>query len=137
MTIGTVSASGNIFTFPVTAPTTPGNVTFTAKVGTNTVGTGSLVVNPYALNVIDGTNSVATQYDFTSGAAKTFTVSENAYSGAFTVSTSNTNVTASISGGVLSVTPVNAGLTTVTVRDSSGQSKSFDVSVTTVTITVH
>jgi len=38
---------------------------------------------------------------------------------------------------VLSVTPVGAGLTTITITDQYGQTVTFDVSVTTVSITVH
>lgn len=135
--IGTPTASGNVFTFPVTAPATPATVVFTARVGSSVVGTGNLAVTPYALLVRDGTTPVAAQYDFTSAAAKTFAVSEQGYAGAFTVQTSNTNVTASLSGGTLTVTPVRAGLTTITVQDAYGQEVTFDVSVTTVSITVY
>ena len=134
VTIGAASASGNIFTFPVTAPvslTTPTTVIFTAQVGGNTVGTGSLVVSAYLPVINDGASPVTAQYDFTSGAAKTFTVSETSSNSVFSVSSSNTGgATASIASGVLTVTPVGAGLSTITVSDQYGQNVGFDVSVT-------
>jgi len=142
VTIGAATAAGNVFTFPVTAPasisTNPTNITFTAQVGGNTVGTGALIVkaNPVAITV--GNQPIAPVFDFTSGTTQTFNLNQPGSTGVFTSASSNTGVaTASISGGVLSVTPVGAGLTTITITDQYGQQVTFDVSVTTVSITVH
>lgn len=138
--IGAPSVSGNVFTFPVTAPPTPGDVHFDATVDGNTVGTGTLFVSPYPISVTDGTTPIPDQYDFTSSDrdGKAFTLNQpGSNSNAFTVSTSNSNVTTILQGNRLIIFPVSAGLTTVTLTDGYGQATSFDVSVTTVSVFVH
>lgn len=141
ITPNAASSQGNVFVYDVTAPGSPGTYGFDASVNGTAVGHADLLVQAYSLTVSLGATPIAPngRYDFTSGAAQVFTVQESGYSGAFHLVNSNPAVvTASLTGGALSVTPVGAaGLSTLTVTDDNGQSFSFDVSVTTVTITVN
>ncbi|THF87839.1 hypothetical protein E7T09_00965 [Deinococcus sp. KSM4-11] len=122
--------------FPITAPNTSGPVTITVASGGVTVKTLTLTVKGNPVTVLDGTQPVPALYDFPSGAAKAFTLQEAGYSGAFTVTANNSNVTASVSGTTLTVTPVSAGTTTLTVSDARGQSMHFDVRVSTLDLVV-
>ena len=140
-TVTLTGTNGNVFTYTVTAPATPGTYRFSASVNGTVVGQADLVTTPYPLVVLNGATPLVagSRYDFTSSAAKTFTVQETQYSGAFTVTSSNAAVaTASISGGTLTVTPGSGvGITTITVSDANGQSFAFDVSVTAVTLVIN
>ncbi|GMA15241.1 hypothetical protein E5F05_01260 (plasmid) [Deinococcus metallilatus] len=139
-TVTATSSSGNVYTYSVTAPSTPGKVTFDARVNGTLVSQADLMVSAYPLVVKDGSTSLSAgaRYDFASAAAKTFTVQEDHYSGSFSAASSNTGVaTASLSGGTLTVTPVGVGISTITVQDTNGQSFTFDVTVTAVTITIN
>lgn len=140
-TVTLTGTSGNVFTYTVTAPATPGTYRFSAGVNGTIVGQADLVTTPYPLMVLNGATPLVagSRYDFTSSAAKTFTVQEAQYSGAFTVTSSNAAVaTASISGGTLTVTPGSGvGISTITVSDANGQSFAFDVSVTAVTLVIN
>ncbi|THF87840.1 hypothetical protein E7T09_00970 [Deinococcus sp. KSM4-11] len=136
------AAVNNVFTFPVTAPTSitanPTTVVFTAKVGGNTVGTGTLTVNANPVVITVGGQPIPPVFDFSSGGAQTFTLSQPGSTGVFTSASSNPGVaTATITNGVLTVTPIGAGVSTITITDQYGQTVTFDVTVTTVSITVH
>lgn len=140
-TVGPVSQSGNVFTYAVTAAAAPETATFTVTSGGNTVGATNLAVTAYPLTVSDGSAALVGggRYDFQNGGAHTFAVAEASYTGGFTVTSSNAAVaTASVSGGVLTVTPGStAGFSTVTVQDSFGQSFKFSVSVTTASLVIN
>lgn len=141
-TVGAVSQNGNVFTYAVTAAAAPETATFTVTSGGNTVGATNLAVTAYPLTVSDGAAALVSgtaRFDFQNGGAHTFAVAESGYTGSFTVTSSNAAVaTASVSGGVLTVTPGHtAGFSTVIVQDSFGQSFKFTVSVTTASLVIN
>ena len=141
-TLGAASQSGNVFTYAVTAAAAPETASFTVTSDGNTVGSTNLVISAYPLTVSDGgvaLTSGSSQYDFQDGNAHIFMVAESNYPGAFSVTSSNTAAaSASISGGALTVTPNGtAGLSTITVTDTFGQSFTFTVSVTTGSLTIN
>lgn len=141
VTPNAASSHDNVYVYDVTAPATPGTYGFDASVNGAAVGHADLVVQAYSLTVSLGATPITagSRYDFSSGAAQVFTVAESSYAGAFHVTSSNPGVVAaSLSGGSLTLTPSGAaGLSTITVTDDNGQSFAFDVSVTTVTITIN
>lgn len=77
------------------------------------------------------------RYDFGSNAPQSFTVSEQGFAGPFTLVTNSAPSVASASlvGGALTVTPLAAGETTLTIGDGA-QTRTFTVGVTTATITI-
>lgn len=108
-----IASSGAIFTAPVTA-------------------TGRIVLSPTVLNFVAAGSAYA----------QTFSASETNYSGTFTQSNtcnpnSGTIATISPASGTapvtFTVTPQSAGSCTVTIGDSSGQSTSLTIGVTTST----
>jgi hypothetical protein len=140
-TLGTASQSGNVFTYVVAAAVAPETSSFTVKSDGNTVGAANLAITAYPLVVSEGGAALSSgsQYNFQDGNAHTFAVTETNHPNPFSVSSSNTAAaTASISGGVLTVTPnTTAGFSTITVTDTFGQSFSFTVSVTTASLTIN
>ena len=141
-TVGSVSVNGNVFTYTVTAASMPETATFTVTSGGRAVGAANLLVSASALSVSDGLSALvsgSSRYDFQDAAPHVFTLSEPGYDGAFTVSSSNAGVaSASVSGGALTVTPGSSGgFSTISVKDASGQTFSFDVSVTTGSLTIN
>ena len=139
--VGAAVLTGNVFSYPVTAASSPETASFSVRVGTQVVGAASLVVTPYPLGVSDGAAALVagSQYDFTDGKAHTFTASETGYAGAYSASSSNLTAAAvSISGGAVTVTPgTAAGFSTVTVTDTNGQSFSFTVSTTAARLIIN
>ncbi|MBB6099991.1 hypothetical protein HNR42_003452 [Deinobacterium chartae] len=136
---------GNVFTYSVTAPATPGIMNLQVSHASQTVGERNLEVTPYALRVLDGGVELPRNYtfNFASDVPKAFTVLEEQYTGAFIAESSNTDVaTVQVSGNTLTVTPgTQAGLAQITVRDAHAdpayvQTVQFDVSVTTVTLEI-
>lgn len=141
-TLGPVSVNGNVFTYAVTAAALPETATFTVTSGGRVLGTANLLVSAAPLTVSDGAAALvsgSSRYDFQNSSAHAFTLGEAGYAGVFTASSSNAGVaTLSVNGSVLTVTPGSTGgFSTVTVKDASGQSFSFDVSVITVTLTIN
>lgn len=141
-TLGAASQSGNVFTYVVTAAAAPETASFTVTSGGNTVGGANLVVSAYPLTISDGSvalTSGSSQYDFQDGNSHTFTVAESNYTGAFSLTSSNTAVaSAFLFRGSLNVSPNGtAGFSTITVTDTFGQSFTFTVSVTTGSLTIN
>lgn len=69
--------------------------------------------------------------------AQQFTVSQQSYTGQFVLSGINTAVaTAQIAGNTVTVTPVAAGSTSVTVTGGSGRSVNVPIGVTTLSVPV-
>jgi len=141
-TVGVASQNGNVFTYTVTAAAVPETATLTVTSGGNVVGAANLAVTAYPLTVSDAGTALVSdsaRYDFQNGGAHAFAVAESNYAGSFTVASSNAAVaTASVAGGVLTVTPGStAGFSTLTLQDSFGQSFRFVVSVTTATLTIN
>ena len=109
-------------------PVGPGNSTITVSDGTHSTTfvasvTGPLTVSTSSLSFAAG------------GSAKTFTVSESNYDGAYTITSSDTTVcsvsqsTTSPGNVTVSVTPTGGGSANITVTDDHGGSQAVSVVV--------
>ncbi|WP_027483043.1 hypothetical protein [Deinococcus pimensis] len=96
-----------------------------------------LNVRRYPLTITQG-GADLTRHDFTSSEPQSFLLAEKLYTGGFSfVNSGDPNVAvAVIDGSTLTVTPVNAGETTLTIKDAYNQWHTLTVSVTGLAVTV-
>jgi hypothetical protein len=132
-------------TFTYTGQSISGSISLTAtakNAGGTTVASASTSV-AFAAPPIGSISANPTSLAFLntgSAYAQTVTVSQSNYSGAFTATTSGGTtgaVTTNVSGSVVTVTPQEAGTTSVVIAGGSGNTITIPVTVTVSTLTIH
>ena len=126
------ACGGPIDTTPLAPPTPAPSPSATAT------ASASPAASPTATPMRGATTVTPATFFFGAIAAtQTFAVSETNYTGAFTVSSSNSAVaTATVNGSTVTVTAQGDGTATITVSDSFGGSAPIAITVTTAGISI-